>query len=69
MRTTLRSETNVQAFRTATLVPVTGGPAGLMLGANDTDGVVFTMQFARLGAVFAARNNPVSPGYIEIGRK
>ena len=63
---TQTSEANVQTSVSG--IPAAAIP-GLLVLRTATDGNFFSMRTTDLGFVFAAANNPVHPGYVEIGKK
>jgi hypothetical protein len=67
LSTTLLSEANATTNRTGTVNA--GAVPGLVTITTALDGNFFAMRSADLGFVFAARNNPTHPGYVEIGRR
>jgi hypothetical protein len=67
LTSTFLGEGNTPSGRTGGVA--TAGVPGLLDITTVADGNFFAVRTADLGFVFAARDNPVLPGYAEIGRR
>jgi len=67
LTSTLRSEADVQTTRTGNRIGA-GAVPGLASIGTVADGFFFSMRTASLAFLFAARDNPTHPGYVEVGK-